>query len=238
MTDLVYILGSGSPLQNTELRYSLASVEKNMLGVRDVYIIGDHPGFEGNFIHIPDTDRGKNKQDNIRLKIQTACEHPDISDPFLFMNDDFIITKPVHAGSMPYYYNTNLTRMWKAKRKVGHYKTALLNTLIALSEKDLPLKHYDIHTPILYGKKEFLEVMSRYNWNQMHGYVIKSLYCNSINIEPEFHIDPKVTPAHEDFSSIENDTKEWFMFSFDDNSFNQTMLKYIENLYRKVSPRA
>lgn len=234
MIDLVYVIGIGSPSGNLELKYSIASVEKFGKGVRNIYVIGEDPGFRGNFIHIPDMDRGRNKQHNIMLKILIACEHPDISDPFCFMNDDFILTKNVDLSVIPYYYNTNITRMWKSKRKPGHYKTALINTLIALSEKDLPLKHFDIHIPILYYKENFVEAMGRYNWNERDGYVIKSLYCNTIGVDPVLSIDPKVVPAYSESEEIASYIKDWFMFSFDDISFTEGMKSFLQSLFPNV----
>lgn len=236
MISIVYVLGTASPCNNLELKYSLASIRKYCESKYRVFIIGDHPGFEGDFIHIPDTDRGRNKQHNIMLKIQTACNIPDISNPFLFVNDDFVFIRPFTPLQIPEYYNTNLTRMWKSKRKVGHYKTALFNTLIALSEKDLPIRHYDIHTPTLYKKDDFLFAMSLYNWKEMHGFVIKSLYWNTIGTNGVSHPDPKVVPAFSDIADLENEIKDWFMFSYDDISFNDTMKEFLAMKFPEVTP--
>lgn len=43
--DVLYILGSGSPFNNDELRYSLRSLEKNGVNVSRVIVVGENPGF-------------------------------------------------------------------------------------------------------------------------------------------------------------------------------------------------
>lgn len=235
MTDVVYVLGSGSSMNNLELAYSLASVERYLGDYRNIYVIGNHPGFEGNFIHIPAEDKSyKLKQLNIRKKIEIACEHPDISDPFLFMNDDHILLTPILCSDFKYYYNTNLAKMWLGKRKNGHYKLALHNTLVTLSEKDLPIKHYDIHIPILYHKEKFLQAMAKHDWGRMGEFVIKSLYCNTVGVEPYHHIDPKVVQHYQMAEDIEREVKDWFVFSFDDVSLSEGMLKYLDQIFPAV----
>lgn len=209
----------------------MASIRQYISGYRNIYIVGDHPGFDGEFIHIPVADRWRNKQDNIRLKLEAACAHEEISDTFCMMNDDYIFIKPFDIQSTPFYYNTNLAKMYLSKRKNGHYKQALLNTLIHLTDRGLPVKHFDIHAPILYNKQKFLEVMAQFNWNIKDGYVIKSLYSNSVSFDREFLseqlCDPKVTQAHETVEATWEVIKDWFMFSFDDHSLNDALIKLL-----------
>lgn len=226
MTDLVYVLGSASVHQNMELRYSLASVEKYLKGYRNIYIVGDHPGFDGNFIHIPAEDSGRNAQDNIKRKIEEACQTPELSERFLFMNDDFFFVKECDVN-FPYYYDSNLIKAYKAKRKPGHYKEALHNTIFALGGNDLPLRHYDIHTPILYHKALFPEVMSRYNWNSKDGYVIKSLYTNTLKLEGKPLADCKINnPFTED--ELQTFVSSRFILSIGDNAINDTLKDFLD----------
>lgn len=228
--DLVYPLGSQSLHQNIELQYSLASVERYLKGYRNIYIVGDHPGFDGNFIHIPAADDGKNRQDNIRKKIELACQLPELSERFLFMNDDFFLLQECDVD-MPYYYDSNLAIAHKGKRKPGHYKQAIYNTLITLAEADLPLRYYDVHTPIIYDKALFPQVMSRYNWGIRDGYVIKSLYANTLKIEGERLPDCKLNHCYETEIELNSFLENRFMFSVGDNAFGDILLNFLAKRY-------
>ena len=80
---------------------------------------------------------------------------------------------------MPYFYDGDLKTVI-AKRKLDRYRLALENTLKVLLERNLPTLHYDIHAPIVFEKDKFQKIMSQYDWTVQHGYVIKSLYVNSL----------------------------------------------------------
>ncbi len=60
-----------------------------------------------------------------------------------------------------------------------------------LQSQNLPIKNFDIHTPILYNKELFLKFVSSLNW-QTETYIIKSLYANSLKIEGVEEPDHKI----------------------------------------------
>lgn len=233
--DLVYVLGSGSIHKNIELRYSLKSVERFMTGYRNIYVVGEHPGFEGNFIHIPYPDEGRNKQDNIKRKLVAACQHPDISESFVMMNDDYFLLKEVDASQMPFYYHGNVAMAFRRKRKQGHYKRALQNTINELSFRDLPLRYFDVHAPMIINKYRFLEIINSFNWNERDGYVIKSVYANSLKIEGTPYDDCNVNIVCESRPQIVEMIGSRFMFSIGDSGLNEPMLAFLAELYSDVS---
>lgn len=183
MTDIVYVLGKGSKLNDFEIKMSLRSVEKNMTNYRNVYVVGECPEFLQNVVHIQCPDRGQVSDFNIMAKITEACETKTISEDFLFLNDDHFILKPFQADKFPFYHSGDLSE-YISKRGNDEYGRRAQNTYNHLKNQGLPTKHFDIHTPILYNKEKFLNLVSALDWNQK-TYIIKSLYANSLKIEGE-----------------------------------------------------
>lgn len=226
--DIVYILGIGSPFNNLELQYSLASARK-YIKHENIYIIGADPGFAHGAIHIPMEDEGKGKEDSIRLKIERACAIPELSDDFLFINDDHFFTKPI-PDPLPYYYDSNLMMAHKLKRKNGWYKIALENTYLALGIRDMTIRNYDIHCPIVYNKRLFPEVMRQYDWNLRAGFVIKSLYCNTLGVEGHPMCDNKIFQQYENPFELEQQIGNRWVFSTDDCAMNDVMWNKLATL--------
>jgi hypothetical protein len=187
MIDCVIPLGNGSPLDDIELRYALRAIQKHLQDYRRVYIVGELPSFIHNVVHIPYPD-GKWKQRNIYRKILRACQEESLSDEFMFFNDDHFLTENVSAMMFPYYITGTIES--EIKRCRGDYRAALINTLSAL--KDLSTWNFDCHFPVRYNKDQFQNIMSFYDWSVPQGYVIKSLYCNSLNIKPVPILDCKI----------------------------------------------
>lgn len=101
--DVVYILGSGSLANNEEIRYSVRSLEKHLLDLRNVYIIGEDPKNLPNAFHVQSSDKTKEKWKNAYLKVLRACEITELSDEFLLMNDDFFLTEDTVGEDFPFY---------------------------------------------------------------------------------------------------------------------------------------
>jgi len=89
--DAVYILGKGSLADDEELRFSIRSLCKNMLDLRNIYVVGELPKFLRNVHHIPCEDRHEKRWKNAFEKTRLASTTDGITDEFLLMNDDFIM---------------------------------------------------------------------------------------------------------------------------------------------------
>lgn len=183
--DLVYILGTGSNWNNNEIRFSLRSVEKNLIDVRNVYVIGENPGFlTDKVIHIyhPDPLSGHNADGNMALKILRACREDSLSDDFLFMNDDFIINKPVVASEIKWMHKGNMKNRPENFWKTEFYRLRLRRTFDVLLDRGLPTMQYDYHAPMLMNKYLFPKVMSEFNFCEDIGYTFRSLYGNYLGL--------------------------------------------------------
>lgn len=181
MIDIVYTVRRGGSRSNDkELMYSLRSIEKHLKNYRNIYIVGYKPDFIQNVIHIPAEDKHTVPDSNILRKLLTACNHPDISDSFLFFNDDHFLLSDFDAPTFPYYYSSTL-KDYLRKRVNDSYGRRSKNTMTYLLNNKLPIKHFDIHYPIIYEKAKFKQCFAKLP-PAHQGYVIKSLYANSLRI--------------------------------------------------------
>ena len=235
MIDLVIPLCKGSKFNDLELRYCLRSVEKYLRGYRNIYIIGDKPKWIRNVIHVPFTQRpGDCKDKNIMLKVLHACDIPEVSPEFLFMNDDHFLLKSVDAINYPYYYNGKLVDWDNGKKMWCPYKQAVKNTLSVLIKNELPAKHYDIHTPILYDKELFKNIMGRYDWDIQSGYIVKSLYANTLKLAGTSLIDCKISePLHR--YGLADLLYNRPVFSVGDAGLNRSMIDWLDEFYPEKS---
>ncbi|PSK57992.1 hypothetical protein B0E38_01837 [Streptomyces sp. 111WW2] len=155
--DLVVPVREGAV--NEQLRYALRSWAAH-LPHRHVWLIGHRPQWAVNVKHIPTRQVGT-KYVNTTVAMRAACEHPDVSDPFLWCNDDMFVmhtvdTMPVlHRGpvrEVEAYYEARTSGAYLR----GMYQTrALLETL----GHDDPLS-YELHVPMPVGKKGMLDALA------------------------------------------------------------------------------
>lgn len=184
MIDIVIPLRNDSKWDNNEIRYCLRSVEKHLTDIRDVYIIGHKPKFLQNVKHIEMRDTSQWATVNIRKKLLAACDNPEVSPNFLYMNDDHYLLESYKKDHF-YYCGTLDEALQSSKHSI--YTQIIRNTIYRLGGY---APYYDVHTPVLINKEVFTESMNQdpgesawpLNPNEWHfcwgGYLIKSTYCN------------------------------------------------------------
>ena len=163
-----------------EISVSIELLRKNVHGLRNIYVIGDDPGIDG-VIVIPFVQTNA-KEVNIWKKTLTACFTPEISEKFLFMNDDHFILKKI--GAIPYYYEGELGAHGGTKQ----YNDAEQRTILRLLELNKPVKYFDIHCPMFIEKAKFKQVFEHFSDAE---YLMKSAYCNYWGIFGEQYTDQK-----------------------------------------------
>lgn len=186
MIDILYVVGNGSTWKNNELRYSIRSVVKHLKGYGNIVVVGTKPSWL-NVKHIPANDSGRTANESVYLKIKKAL--PELSEDFLFFNDDYYLLKPHKADKFPFYYKETLEEFIKRRKTNDSYKKAVENTFNALN--GLPTLNFETHAPMLINKTKFQEVMSQYKWTTF-GFVIKSLYANILKIKGTLEPDLKI----------------------------------------------
>lgn len=237
-TDVVYILGTGSTWQNNDIKYSLRSLDKNMLNVGKVFIVGEKPDFTKNIIHIPCLDiyGEQNADGNIINKILIACFDARLSDNFLLMSDDHLILRKVSAGNTPFYYKTDLSTLPEEYFTHNTWRQRLGNTLKELHEKKLPTMHYDCHLPVLINKLTFRRAMREFDYKSGIGLTVKTLYCNWANVNGMKVKNMKYT-IYEPYTipELERRLKNHDFANFKDSGLTPEVKNWIEKRFNKPS---
>lgn len=225
MTDIVIPLkDQPSRWQDNELRYALRSIEKYLTGHGNIYIIGKKRTWLNNVTFIECKDEGA-KADRIFNKILKAAKDERVSDPFLYMNDDHYLLKPLDIKEIKYWKYGTMRDV--ANKAQGNYLKRVLRCDRFFRLKGWQTTNFDIHVPILFEKEKFKSL-------EQDDYIIKSHYCNKFGIEGEdmedilFHSPKK---KQEIYDRIEG---RLFM-SVNDSGLNETMKGFLNELYPQQS---
>ena len=222
--DLVYPIGTGSTHANIEIKYSLRSVEKHLSNVGKIWIIGEQIPFLKDINHISLKDATTNHNENIRQKVLKACDIPELSEDFLFMNDDHFLLQNFDLPNFPNYYKGTLED-YKFKNN-GWYLADLLWTQGKIGNNAL---NFDTHTPIMYNKTRFKE---RLGSIEPVGILIKSMYA--AGLEGTKEPDCKLYRRHT-LKEIEYKTMTAPCFYICDRAINEDLMKFLNYLYPKKS---
>lgn len=157
LPDIVYVLRRNGT--DEELRYSLRSLRN--LPHRRVWIVGDKPDWVRNVEHLPRAHTGRTRFESVVLHVQAACRVPDLSDEFVYMNDDFFVVRPVerveplHRGEI-----TDLTA--RPPRRRSQWQQGIVDTALLLKSWGIaPAYHYELHVPMLFRKGLMAEALQR-----------------------------------------------------------------------------
>jgi hypothetical protein len=244
--DVIYPLGHGSIWKDRELWYSLLSLDKFVSGIDRVYILGPIPRWSAGvspklkfqIINVPSADLHSCKEKNIMTKVMHACSIPDISQQFLFVNDDHFAIRPVVADQIPCYFEGTLTDYAARRLPItgkDAYQEVLTRTIEALKGQGYADLHCDVHVPIIYDKTEFVRAMQKYDWSGKRGYVIKSLYANSTTAHKDFSPirDCKIEVPHT-AEQIDAQVRDRDFISVGDQGLNDPMKEYLSSLFGPI----
>jgi len=199
--NIIIPLGRGSRWQNNELRYCLRSIEANLTGWEQIFLIGEKPDWlKTNYrlVHLPfeESAGARVKESNINRKILHYCQRNERDSDFLFMNDDHFILKPINAPDFPTHYKGALKDSIEATSRGNRYIKTLSNTLEVLKKKGVkqPM-NYDTHAPIIYNIGKYIDTVGSLQF-PCYGYGIKTMYCELNRITGERYIDCKPLSIH------------------------------------------
>lgn len=236
MSIVVVIPYKSGSKNNIELIYALRSLEKNLNGFCEVFVVGDKiTSLKGlNYIISKDDKSSKFKERNIYRKILAACNDERVSDNFIFTNDDIMITKQFNIEEMPFYHKGELIDTMA--KNAGDYRKSLNHSRKYLMKMGKTTLDYDTHFPILYNKEKFSRtfVHSDLNWDQPYGYTIKSIYANMLEVNGEYGGDCKIQMAMT-YEEIVKKIGDKTFFSTSDGCMNADMIKYLEENYPNKS---
>jgi glycosyltransferase involved in cell wall biosynthesis len=227
LIDVVYVLGNGSINSNNEILFSLRSLQKYCTGYRDVHVIGHRPKFLKNIKHTQFIE-GNIKAINILLKIKQACLNKDITDDFLFMNDDHFFCKEVDINNMSYYFDQNeMYKILRERKKIDTYRRIIEDTI----ETFTSLIFFDVHKPMIINKAKFLNMCENINFKKFYnGLLVKSSYCNFNNIKgvpcKDMVLREKLT-----YNEIIDILKNESIFAITDDAINESLIKFFTTFY-------
>jgi len=150
--DVVYVVGAGG---SDELRYSLRSLVN--LPHDQVWIAGVLPDWVTGVRHIPVAQRG-NRWANAAAAWLAACNEPEVSDPFVYMNDDFFVVAPM--AEVPLLHRGPAADVVKQIRTDGHRRAMADTEAWLASQRVKQVLAYDLHTPMVVGKEKFAAVLA------------------------------------------------------------------------------
>lgn len=185
--DVVYVLGHDTE----ELRYSLRSLQNVEHG--RVWIAGIFPKWVRNVTHIP-VPQNRPKAENTYRNVLAAASHPEVSDDFVMLNDDFFAVEPT---------------TWPQWNQGGLARPSGLNTITARSDRShrggraatfdlcvkwgLPTVNYEGHCPFVFNKRRLLELAAKVDRDhKVAALHYRTLYGNYFDLGGEKVRDVKV----------------------------------------------
>lgn len=150
--DLVWFARPGV---NEELRFSIRSISQN-LAHRDVWVIGHPPSWYVS--HLIKPPRANTKHKATTLNMRLAIDDIRISDPFIYVNDDFFLFRRLR--SMPTYHRGLLRDHLLSKPINSPYFDGGKATLKMLDRRGFvdPLS-FELHVPLIVHKAAMREAL-------------------------------------------------------------------------------
>lgn len=177
--------------EHLEMEYAIASLKKYCSSwVGRIFIVGSEPPerVKNDVIHVPcDNPYTHCKDANIIHKLRYACENiQDLSDDFLMISDDQIVTKESSWEDM----KPRIVRMysdwnegkWENNRKIDLWHECLYRTLNLFSKDKVALWEPHIWSPM--NKYKFIEMCETYNYQKDISCITQTLYYNFIGETP------------------------------------------------------
>lgn len=194
--DVVYVVKPGDT--NETLRYSLRSIHQNMPH-GTVWIAGYKPVWVTGVEYLP-MRQDQTKYQNSTANLLTACTHPDVSDQFIYMNDDFFVVRPVR--SVPNLHLGPIDgRITYYDQKYGHrptgpgrYRDGMVQTAAMLHRWGLTnLLSYEAHVPMVIEKTLMVDALRRaFKEAKITALHKRTLYGNLYQLGGKRIEDPKM----------------------------------------------
>lgn len=215
--DVVYILQEN--IRPDELRYSLRSVEENLVHGKIYFYCGKPKGIEPD-VYVPHVQSGSTKWERARSSLVKICKNDDMTKKVWLFNDDFYVLvpvtseKPLHRGLIRDHY----LDVEKRHGRITAYTRQLRNSEDMLKSAGLTTLDYALHVPILIDREKMLEALRMFPRCPM----FRSLYGNYAGIGGDFHQDVKALDPGEKIPGGAD------FFSTSDRTFSGSVREQIE----------
>ena len=179
----VVIPYSHDKAQGDELKYALRSWKLNFIGKINVVIIGDREAwFSKDITHIPFESVSDNPQLNQLEMLRIAVASAEVSDRFIWSNDDIYLWQPVTLAHLQIPKHTG---PFNPGLYGEMYREAVIRTrdLIRACGVDEPL-YFGTHTPYVFDKTKVVEMFERFPQLAEEAYLFESVYFNFSECHP------------------------------------------------------
>lgn len=218
--------------RNEELRYALRSWHKN-LGYRNIILFGAPPAWTCGLLKRPMRQSSYNFRMNTTLMMEAACRDAMISDPFVWMNDDYFIMKTLpeipklHRGPI----DEVIFSQSDHKRTYIQGMIATKGLLIEEGFEADSILSYELHMPILIHKVAMLYSLNVYRNSRLPNLHKRTLYGNIVDYGGERICDNKIISQSADW-----DRNATFV-STSDNSFEKYPIgQWLRQQFPEPSP--
>lgn len=211
--DIVYCLKEGS--DGKELKYSMRSLQN--IPHNKVWLYGGCPDWvdreKVNWVPIPQ-DKG-NKWLNTEELLKNIVENDNITEDFIWFNDDFYVLKPINV--LEYRYDRLLGSRINDFMKISWftinngYCTRLKIAARSLRWKGYDTKNFELHIPIIFNRRKFLQILDTFP----NIGAKRSLYGNCFIDDAIESEDVKI------YNLDETPNDDWDFLSTSDKSFRE-----------------
>lgn len=173
---LVYLLGSGSRYDDTELRISLRSAARHF-PPSHVVVVGECPDWMQRVQHVPTRDRYGIKEANTWHKLATAVEFGNLGPSFTLMADDFVFLRPFDV--LPVHHRGDLGRDRDIRGVDGYYRRLRTKCAASLRVAGIPEpKDFDVHFPMTMATDKAREMFATFGGSGQR-FLLCSMYANA-----------------------------------------------------------
>lgn len=176
--DIIYPIKDNK--SNQELKYSLRSLSN--LHYDKVFIIGDLPDFINikniNYIY---SNKLESRYQTTTKYLKEIILNKNVSEDFIWMNDDFFILKPVTEKDLLLnrgYLKDQILYYYKYHNPITNFDKLVAKAAIEL--KKLGFKNplsFELHCPIIINKSKCLSILDKIKDESLHC-CKRSLYGN------------------------------------------------------------
>lgn len=226
LPDIVVPVREGS--HNEQLRFALRSWVAH-LPHRHVWIVGYRPWWAAGTHHIPTHQRTSPAYVNTTTAMRAACEHPEVSDPFLWANDDFFVMHP-QAAPFPVFHRGPVREVFgQYGARSSAYVGAMREThafLVGLGHED-PTS-FELHVPLPVRKEGMLRALDVGEGHDVHK---RTVYGVLNGVDGTRMADVKVARRGPQF-----DTASPFLSTMPDSFHNGAVGRHIRGAFPQPCP--
>jgi hypothetical protein len=166
--------------QGDELKMALRSFDKFLRFGANIVIIGDREKWMSDDVTVIEHECvSDNPQIDVLEKLKLAIAADEVTDKFIWSNDDIYLVAPVMLAHIEVPKNKGILRPELYK---GIYRDNMERTITLLA--DFPKLDFGTHTPVVYEKQSLVDMFERFPELNTGGYLISSVYFNTLF--PEF----------------------------------------------------